>query len=367
MLPLLLTLCLSSPLAQDEDPDQQTVYPEMPPGHPPVLEVAGAETADAAGMGAYTDRITGTDVTFEMLPIPGGAFTLGSPPEEEDRSANEGPQREVRVSPFWMGKHEVTWDEYNLFMLRIDVQLRPNRPDAPAPQDAWADAVSRPTPPYVPMDFNMGVDGFPAVCMTQFAAKQYCKWLSMKTGRFYRLPTEAEWEYACRAGTTTAYYFGDDVDDLDDHAWYFDNADDTYHQVGQLEPNPWGLHDMHGNVCEWVLDGLDSRAYSALAETGALDPLSWPKSLYPRCVRGGGWDHDPEDLRSAARMGSKVGWKVQDPQLPKSIWYHTDAKWLGFRLVRPLKEPSAEEKARLWEAGLDAILEIEAKQRSGGR
>jgi formylglycine-generating enzyme required for sulfatase activity len=361
--PFLLLLLVSAP----DLPAQDEVYPAMPAGSPPNLAVSDAEAADEAAMKAYTDSIQGTDVSFDLVPIPGGEFLLGSPATEDERKAEEGPQRRVRVSPFWMGKHEVTWDEYSVFMLRIDQDLRGLGGVEPTPQDPWADAVSRPTPPYVPMDFNMGVEGYPAICMTQFAAKQYCKWLSMKTGRFYRLPTEAEWEYACRAGTTTAYHFGDDPDELEDYAWYFDNADDTYHPVGQKRPNPWGLYDMHGNVCEWVLDAYDRGAYGKLDVAGSLDPLNWPKALYPRCVRGGSWDHDPEQLRSAARLGSKKGWKVQDPQLPKSIWYHTDAKWLGFRLVRPLVEPSAEEQARFWEADLDEVLQIQLKQRRGGR
>ena len=176
-----------------------------------------------------------------MTPIPSGTFLFGSPNDEEDRGSDEGPQVEVQVSPFWMGTHEVTWAEYHLYQFRLDIEARRAGNTESAPQDAWADAVSRPTPPYVPMDFGMGVEGYPAICMTQLAAKQYCKWLSMKTGRFYRLPTEAEWEYACRAGTTTAYSFGDDMDELEEYAWYFDNADDAYQLVGCLlytSPSP---------------------------------------------------------------------------------------------------------------------------------
>ena len=213
-----------------------------------------------------------------------------------------------------MGTHEVTWDEYQEFQFSLDITRRGENYEA-NPQDPWADAVSRPTPPYLPMDFGMGVEGFPAACMTQFAAKQYTKWLTMKTGRFYRLPTEAEWEYACRAGTTTAWSFGNDSDAIDEYAWYFDNADDAYQKVGQLKPNPWGLFDMHGNVSEWVLDEWDNDFYATFTEpqgtktffTTADNPVAWPKSLYPRVVRGGSWDDDPDRLRSAARTPSKKG------------------------------------------------------------
>lgn len=348
-------------------PGDEEVYPAMPEGSPPVLEVPDAAAADEAAMKPYTELIPGTEGRFEMVPIPGGSFLLGSPAGEPSRKRSEGPQREVTISPFWIGKHEVRWDEYHLFMFKLDLARRKAEGAEPAPQDAWADAVSRPTPPYVPMDFEMGVEGFPAVCMTQFAAKQYTKWLSMKTGRFYRLPTEAEWEYACRAGTTTAYSFGDDPALLDDYGWYFDNAEDTYQPVGTKKPNPWGLYDMHGNVAEWVFDQYDEEAYKKLAAEGASDPMIWPTEMYPRIVRGGSWDDDPDRLRSAARRGSNKGWKVQDPQLPKSIWYHTDASFIGLRVVRPLVPPTQEEQARYWDADLPDIQEIVDKQRKGGR
>src|SRR5262249_47142118 len=185
----------------------------------------------------------------------------------------------------------------------------------------------------------------------QHAAKGYCKWLSAKTGRYYRLPTEAEWEYACRAGTRTAYSFGDDASKLDEYAWYFDNSEDKYHKVGQKKPNPWGLHDMHGNVADGTLAQYIPDYYGGLVGKVSATLCPVPTKLYPRSVRGGPWDDEPEALRSAARRGSNKEWKQQDPQLPQSIWYFTDALFLGFRVVRPLVEPSAEEKARLWDAG----------------
>ena len=196
------------------------------------------------------------------------------------------------------------------------------------------------------MTFGMGKEGYPAVCMTQFAAKMYCKWLSAKTGRYYRLPTEAEWEYACRAGTTTAYSFGDDPEKLGDYAWFADNSDEKYHKVGKKKPNPWGLYDMHGNVAEWCLDQYVADRYKQLAGKAADNPVVPVTKEYPQVVRGGAWTDEAPLLRSAARRGSSKDWKAQDPQIPQSIWYHTDANFVGFRVVRPLRIPSAEEAAR---------------------
>ncbi len=299
-------------------------------------------------MQPYTQAISGTDVKFDLVPIPGGKFLMGSPEDEKHRKKDEGPQHRVQIEPFWMGKHEVTWDEYDIWSFNLDIQRRKVLKLKATPKDKIADAITRPTKPYSDMTFDMGHDGFPAICMTQLAAKTYCTWLSAKTGYFYRLPTEAEWEYACRAGTTTAYSFGDDPDELENYGWFYDNADEGYHKVGQKKPNPWGLHDMHGNVAEWVLDQHIPDFYSKFAKDKvAKSPLAVPTTLFPRVVRGGSWDDDPELLRSAARVYSGPEWKEQDPQLPQSIWYHTDALHVGFRVMRPLRVPSEEEQKKL--------------------
>jgi formylglycine-generating enzyme required for sulfatase activity len=279
------------------------------------------------------------------------------------------------------------------------------------------------------MSFGMGKDGYPAISMTQHAANKYCQWLSAKTGHFYRLPTEAEWEYACRAGTTTRWSFGDDPaqlppgkapavvrelngeaqyqkaggrewlpvavgqilragdklrtgansralvefpylapsrmsektlmeipipDWLGEHAWYAENSDFKYQKVGRKKPNPWGLHDMHGNVLEWCLDQYDPNYYKQLGTGVTVNPWNKATTPYPHAARGGHWDdEDPALLRSAARRASDRQWKQQDPQLPKSIWYHTDAQWLGFRLVRPLKVPPPEEMIKHWNSGVE--------------
>lgn len=295
-------------------------------------------------MAAYESKIPGTEVSFEMTPIEGGEFLMGSPESEPKRTAAEGTRRKVRVDPFWMMTTEVTWDLYRLFMFS-DMAREEDNPDE------LVDAISRPTRPYVEMSFGMGIDGYPAISMTQHAALKFAQWLSAKTGQFLRLPTEAEWEYACRAGTTTAYSFGDDPAVIGEYAWYWDNSGAKYGKVGEKKPNPWGLHDMHGNVMEWTLDTYDEKGYPAA--DGVLDnPWVKAKKLYPRAVRGGSWNDDPDKLRCAARRGSDPEWKMQDPQLPKSVWYHTDAVWLGLRLVRPLKTPSADEMYAVWNSGL---------------
>jgi len=338
---------IAAPKPGDRDYKLLTPVTEWLP-EPIPNEDAVAETADQ--MKPYTEKIPDTDATVEMVPIPGGEFLMGSPETEADRGPGEGPQVKVKIEPFWMQAHEVTWNQYELWGMGLDQQRRKILGIPKSERHDLIDAITVPTKPYTDMTFGMGKDQYPAICMTQFAAKAYCKWLSAKTGRYYRLPTEAEWEYACRAGSTTAYSFGDDPDDLDDYAWYYDNADDQYQEVGQKKPNKWGLYDMHGNVAEWVIDAYDEDFYAKAKQTEPNEKLvNIPKTMYPRTVRGGSWDDDPPALRSAARRGSNKDWKMQDPQIPQSVWYHTEATFVGFRVVRPLKVPPLEE-ALLYEA-----------------
>ena len=293
----------------------------------------------------YTALIPGTDVSFDMVPIPEGKFTIGSAENAAFHQDDEGPQKEINISPFWMGKFEIGWELYDLFAHQ---QLELQAAQAKGVEIGKAvDAVARPTPPYLDMSFGMGKDGYPAICMTQYAAQMFCKWLTAKTGHFYRLPTEAEWEYACRAGTTTAYSFGDDPAQLDEYGWYYENTAGGYEKTGTKKPNPWGLYDMHGNVAEWTSDQYIPDYYSKL-ENGAKDPWNKPSELYPRTARGGSWDDDAETLRSATRIPSGPRWKQQDPQIPKSRWWHTDARFVGFRVVRPLNPPSPGEIEAYW-------------------
>lgn len=303
----------------------------------------------------YHATIPLTGAEYNMVAIKGGGFWMGSPDDELHRQKNEGPRTKVQVDPFWIGKCEVTWDEYEPFMVtQVDRQKNGSRIDYDPQSHTMIDAVSQPTKPYMEMSFGMGQKGYPAISMTQHAANKYCQWLSAQTGHFYRLPTEAEWEYACRAGTTTAYSFGDDAAKIGDYAWYYENSNEKYQKVGLKKPNPWGLHDMHGNVMEWTADRFVPD-YLAQVQESATNPYIKPEKLYPRTVRGGGWDDDPEQLRSALRRGSNVVWKQQDPQLPKSIWYHTDAQWLGFRIVRPKKVPTPEEMYFFWNSATNKM------------
>ncbi len=292
---------------------------------------------------SYTQAVPGSNLTYDMVAIPAGEFKMGSPATEAGRNDDEGPQHQVKLDAFWMGKYEVTWDFYDLYAFKnMETEMANRFPD-PGKSVAKTDASTRPSPPYVDMSFGMGRSGYPAINMTQYAAIKFCKWLYDKTGVFYRLPTEAEWEYACRAGTTTAYSFGNDAAQLGEYAWYRDNSDASYKKIGTKKPNPWGLHDMHGNVMEWTLDQYASDYYTKKSKGEVKEAFAPVTELYPTSVRGGSWDDEAPVARSAARIASSADWKVLDPQLPKSEWWMTSASFVGFRLVRPVKTPTPEE------------------------
>ena len=295
----------------------------------------------------YNQYILNTNYGLELSPIVGGQFLMGSPLNEKNRLADEGPVHKVQVDSFWMAKYETTWDLYNLFMSRNLDELQPAF-NSKNEVNIDIDAVSGATTPYVEMSFGMGTDGFPAISMTQLAAKKFCQWLSAITGNFYRLPTEAEWEYACRAGSEEAYSFGDDPKELNKYAWFKDNSSNKYHKVGQKLPNNWGLYDMHGNVSEWTLDAYNTTTYLKASQSISKNPIVKPIKLYPRVVRGGSWKSSYYRLRSASRQASSKQWKKQDPQIPRSKWWHTDAQFVGFRVVRPYITPNIEEQNEYW-------------------
>ena len=208
--------------------------------------------------------------------------------------------------------------------------------------------------------FHPAYQDYPVVGVNWYQAQAFCNWRTKnKNDKMrdkksfvsvpgFRLPTEAEWEYACRANTKTAYSFGENLELLGDYAWFKTNSEEKYHKVGQKNPNAWGLYDMHGNVSEWTLDQYDSKSYYRYLGQNVSNPYEKPTKLYPRVVKGGSWMNSSYRLRSASRQGSSKRWKKQDPQIPRSIWWHTDAQFVGFRIIRPKNTPQIKEQNEYW-------------------
>lgn len=280
----------------------------------------------------FIQKIPNTPVSFTMQPIPGGSFVMGSPENDKSAKANERPSKKITLSPFWMGKYEVTHDEFQLFLKDEHTSLNND-----------ADAITRPSPQYIDLSWGMGKEGgFPANSMQQMTAVMYCRWLYKKTGVFYRLPTEAEWEYAARAGSQTVYPFGNSAEQLGQYAWYNKNSEEKYHKVGQKKPNKWGLYDMLGNVSEWTLDQYDKDYYQKI-KSGEKDPMIIPVKNNLRSIRGGNYECSAEELRPSSREYWLSSWNKRDPQIPKSKWWLTDAPFAGFRVVCPEKQPTPKE------------------------
>ncbi|HEY3220408.1 MAG TPA: SUMF1/EgtB/PvdO family nonheme iron enzyme [Gemmatimonadales bacterium] len=242
----------------------------------------------SARLSPYRDSIPETLVSFEMIPVPGGSVTLDTP---------QGP-RTVSLEPFWIGKTEVTWDEFDVWAFRLDRSAREATDST--------DAISRPSRPYGAPDRGFGHHGYAAIAMTYHAAQLYCVWLSSKTGKHYRLPTDAEWTRAVQAGVggTVAAAWRDSL------AWHAGNSADKAHPVAARQPDALGLYDMLGNVAEWVT-GADGR------------PL----------VRGGSWADPPQQVGPGARAVQTRAWNETDPQFPRSRWWLADAPFVGFRIV----------------------------------
>lgn len=319
--------------------------------------------------------IPGSDVTFEMIPIPGGTIRLQG--DQPSRQRGAMPDVEVKIAPFWMGRHEVTWDEYHLYCGLLQPfkrfeQLRVRE----VTEENKIDSVTAPSVLYTVAEYYPATAAkrhwprHPAVAMTQYGAKQYTKWLSKLTNDFYRLPSEVEWEYACRAGSTTAYCFGEDSAELAEYAWYLQNSGHDTHPVGLKKPNRWGLYDMHGNVSEWVLDQY-SGAHAALQRelSAGKPPIAWPTRLHPRTVRGGSWNSTARDCRSSTRTGSSEDWQEDEAMYPHSPHWLASSwqRQIGFRLVRPLSQPPSSDHKRYWDADVDALREAVDEYVSNGR
>lgn len=301
-----------------------------------VLAALVATESISQSLKSYEEAIPGTAIRFRMVAIPGGSFTMGSPSTEKGRDPDEGPLKKVQVSAFWMGEHEVTFEEWDAFFKNMKV---------PQTKNIAVDAVSRPTAQYIDLTWGMGRDPKnPTNSMSQQAALMYCKWLYEQTGTFYRLPTEGEWEYGCKGGSTA---FGTDGTNLAAYGYFKENSEGKYHKVKELRPNNWGLFDMLGNLSEWTLDQYDPAALQKLGEN-SKDPLVPPALKYPKVVKGGSYLDEGKELRCANRIASDPAWNKRDPQIPKSKWWLTDGMGIGFRIVRPQNQPSKEDIERFF-------------------
>jgi len=323
-----------------------------------VTDAAGkekfTEPAVIKGFASFTEYIPGSTVSFEMVAIPGGTFNLGSPDNELYRNADEGPVRKVIISPFFMGRIEVSWDEYLAFYKETATQGKTSDAYLDA-GSAKTDAISGPTPPWGAPDQGWGKGSRPAITMTHHAAEVYCQWLSKKTGKKYRLPTEAEWEYAARGGTSGPYFFegdqkkinedrflnrmlGADTSAIAPYIIYQTNSSGITNTPAAVKENPFGLVNMMGNVSEFCQDWYSENTYASYPESGVTDPAG-PAAGTEHVIRGGSFNSLSTEVRCAARDHTRTtAWLKTDPQIPKSIWWYSDCLHTGFRVVCEYEE-----------------------------
>ncbi len=305
------------------------------------------EPAHVEGFVNFTETIPGSPVSFDMVAVPGGTYSMGSPVSEAYRDPDEGPVRAVEVSSFWMGRAEVTWDEYEAFYAATASEGRTDTRAA----EADIDAISGATPPWGTPDQGWGKGKMPAITMTFHAAQTYCRWLSSVTGKKYRLPTEAEWEYACRGGRSTPYFFegdpgdftekslwnrifGADEEQISSYSIYAKNSGNRSHPPSAVEPNPFGLLNMSGNVWEFCSDWYSPDTLAQYPADSRIKDPAGPLEGKERVTRGGSFKSDAADLRCAARDHTRHSeWLMTDPQIPKSIWWYSDSYDVGFRVV----------------------------------
>lgn len=311
-------------------------------------KVKYTEPAKVTAHEDYTETIPGTTISFNMKAIPGGSFKIGSPESEQLREADEGPQKQVNISPFFMAEIEVSWDEYLAFYSATAAEGRSTDTEGTR-TEADVDAISGPTPPYGQPDQNWGLGTRPAITMSYHSVETYVKWLSQVTGKTYRLPTEAEWEYAARGGTETPFFFegdpkdfaekgffgklfGKGSDSINNYVIYEKNSGFKTSEPAAVEANPYGLKNMLGNVAEYTADWYAEDAYANLQD-GVSDPKG-PASGEEHVIRGGSFKSPIGEVRSAARAHTEsVAWMKTDPQMPKSIWWLSDCNFVSFRVV----------------------------------
>ena len=243
-------------------------------------------TGACAAQGAYRDSIPGTLVTFDMVAVSAGTTKVAG--------------KDVQVPAFLIGRTELSWDAYDAYML--------SKPDASEKPAAGADAVSRPSRPYGAPDYGWGHRGFPAISVARGGAESFCAWLSARTGKKYRLPTEAEWT---RAAALASGGKPSSAARMDALAWHAGNAKGTTHASGTRQADLLGLHDLFGNAAEWVVS--DDGKY---------------------VVRGGSFRDTRQGVGPEARAEQDDSWQERDPQIPKSKWWLSDGPFIGFRIVR---------------------------------
>jgi formylglycine-generating enzyme required for sulfatase activity len=224
-----------------------------------------------------------------MLPVPAGTVRIFEPDDP-------GGERVVEIGPFWMSKTEITWDEFDVWMLGLDQE---------SPGDV--DAESRPSSPYGAPDQGFGHAGYAAISISYHSAEHYANWLSQKTGKTYRLPTDVEWLHACKQGLGF-----DDIEAelVEEQAWHRGNAGSATHPVASKMPNALGIFDMLGNVAEWAT------------------PTATKPVLY-----GGSFRDEPSEIRCELHAVQSPAWNASDPQIPPSQWWLADAPFAGFRIV----------------------------------
>ncbi len=297
---------------------------------------------------SFNEKIPGTSVSFKMVAIPGGGFKMGTPADEPFRRGDEGPVIEVAVDSFWMGEIEVSWNEYLAFFNATSSQGRKEAVEVEVENET--DAISGATPPWGAPDQGWGKGTRPAISMSHHAAMTYCRWLSSITGKKYRLPTEAEWEYAARGGKNTPYFFegspedyestgfwrklfGPDTTIINSYVIYQENTPNKTQEPSKVQANPFGLKNMLGNVSEFCLDFYDPAVYSKYPKPIVKNPRG-PRDGTERVVRGGAYNNSAKDLRAGRRDFTRTkDWLATDPQIPKSIWWYSDCKNVGFRVV----------------------------------
>ncbi|MBI3818250.1 MAG: SUMF1/EgtB/PvdO family nonheme iron enzyme [Planctomycetes bacterium] len=251
----------------------------------------------AAAPESYIDIIPGTAVKFELIGAPGGEIDLAS-------------AGKVRIAPFWIGKVEVSWDLFDMYVYGLEQQ-------SGAPREK-IDGVTYPSKPYISMDRSYGHTGYPAISMSFKNAQNFCAWLSAKTHKKYRLPIEAEWRFACAAGGAGEI---PEKEILQKQAWLYDNSAGTTHPSASKAPNAFGLFDMIGNASEWAV-GADGK----------------PVTL------GGTFQDSMKSIAKNLRTPPSDAWNASDPQSPKSQWWLADGGFVGFRVVRDAGSPAAKVK-----------------------